>query len=194
MPNPYTTKLNIAAGKVDLSHGGGGRAMAQLIDELFVKHFDNDLLRQRNDQALFTVPAGRLVISTDGHVISPLFFPGGDIGSLAVHGTVNDVAMSGAKPLYLAAGFILEEGFPLADLEKIVVSMAAAAKRTVEVPAARARCEELQHLAQQHGLVAGGHGSTKNFTGCRGHGSIPSPSRFSSWPLCAARARRARAT
>jgi hydrogenase expression/formation protein HypE len=129
MPKPYTSPLNLKTGKVDLSHGGGGRAMAQLIDELFVRHFDNDLLRQRNDQALFNVPAGRLVISTDGHVISPLFFPGGDIGSLAVHGTVNDVAMSGARPLYLAAGFILEEGLPLADLEKIVVSMAAAAQR-----------------------------------------------------------------
>lgn len=102
--------------------------MAQLIDGLFIKHFDNDWLRQRNDQALFTAPAGRLVISTDGHVISPLFFPGGDIGSLSVHGTVNDVAMSGARPLYLAAGFILEEGLPLADLERIVISMAAAAQ------------------------------------------------------------------
>ncbi|WP_407081668.1 hydrogenase expression/formation protein HypE [Methylomonas montana] len=102
--------------------------MAQLIDELFIKHFDNDLLCQHNDQALFNVPAGRLAISTDGHVISPLFFPGGDIGSLSVHGTLNDVAMSGAKPLYLAAGFILEEGLPLAVLEKIVISMAAAAK------------------------------------------------------------------
>ncbi|MGZ8157309.1 MAG: hydrogenase expression/formation protein HypE [Methylobacter sp.] len=128
MPKPYTSTLNLLTGKVDLSYGGGGRAMAQLIDELFIKHFDNDLLRQRNDQALFNVSAGRLVISTDGHVISPLFFPGGDIGSLAVHGTVNDVAMSGAQPLYLAAGFILEEGLPLADLEKIVISMAAAAK------------------------------------------------------------------
>lgn len=129
MPNPYTTKLNLKTGKVDLSHGGGGRAMAQLIDELFIKHFDNDLLRQHNDQALFNVPVGRLAISTDSYVISPLFFPGGDIGSLAVHGTVNDVAMSGAKPLYLSAGFILEEGLSLADLEKIVISMADAAKR-----------------------------------------------------------------
>jgi hydrogenase expression/formation protein HypE len=103
--------------------------MAQLIEALFKKHFDNALLRQGNDQALFMPPPGRLVMSTDCHVIAPLFFPGGDIGSLAVHGTVNDVAMSGAKPLYLAAGFILEEGFPLADLEKIVVSMAAAAKQ-----------------------------------------------------------------
>ncbi|MGZ4990724.1 MAG: hydrogenase expression/formation protein HypE [Methylobacter sp.] len=129
MPKPYTSPLNLKTGKVDLSHGGGGRAMAQLIDELFIKHFDNDLLRQHNDQALFNIPAGRLAISTDSYVISPLFFPGGDIGSLAVHGTVNDVAMSGAKPLYLSAGFILEEGLPLADLEKIVISMAEAAKR-----------------------------------------------------------------
>ncbi len=124
----YSHSLNLKSGQVDLTHGGGGRAMAQLIDELFIKHFDNELLRQHNDQALFNVPAGRLAISTDGHVISPMFFPGGDIGSLAVHGTLNDVAMSGAKPLYLSAGFILEEGLPLADLEKIVISMAAAAK------------------------------------------------------------------
>lgn len=128
MPERYASPLNLKSGHVDLSHGGGGRAMAQLIDELFIKHFDNELLRQHNDQALFNLPAGRLAISTDGHVISPLFFPGGDIGSLAVHGTLNDVAMSGAKPLYLSAGFILEEGLPLADLEKIVISMAAAAK------------------------------------------------------------------
>jgi len=77
MPTPYKPKLNLTSGKIDLSHGGGGRAMAQLIDGLFIKHFDNSLLRQRNDQALFTVPAGRLVISTDGHVISPLFFQAG---------------------------------------------------------------------------------------------------------------------
>ena len=120
--------LNIKTGKVDMSHGSGGRAMATLVNELFIKHLDNELLRQGNDGACFNSSAGRLVMSTDGHVISPLFFPGGDIGSLAVHGTVNDVAMSGAKPLYLSAGFILEEGFPLADLERIVVSMANAAK------------------------------------------------------------------
>ncbi len=119
--------LNLRDGVVDMTHGSGGRAMAQLIYELFVKHFDNDMLRQANDQAVFQVSAGRMVISTDGHVISPLFFPGGDIGSLAVHGTVNDVAMSGAKPLYLSAGFILEEGFLLADLDRIVASMGKAA-------------------------------------------------------------------
>ncbi len=112
-----------------MSHGAGGRAMAQLIEELFVQAFDNEWLRQMNDQACFAVLAGRMVISTDSHVVSPLFFPGGDIGSLSVHGTINDVAMSGARPLYLAAGFILEEGFPLADLKRIVASMADAAQQ-----------------------------------------------------------------
>jgi hydrogenase expression/formation protein HypE len=126
----FPHRLDTRRGRVDLSHGSGGRAMAQLIEELFVRHLDNELLRQGNDQAMFEVPAGRMVMSTDGHVISPLFFPGGDIGSLAVHGTINDVAMSGARPLYLSASFILEEGFPLADLERIVASMAAAARKT----------------------------------------------------------------
>ncbi|HTH16379.1 MAG TPA: hydrogenase expression/formation protein HypE [Magnetospirillum sp.] len=120
--------LDIAHGRVDLTHGGGGRAMQQLVEELFVAAFDNEALNQRNDQAAFDVPAGRMVMTTDGYVISPLFFPGGDIGSLAVHGTVNDVAMAGAKPLSLSAGFIIEEGFPLADLKRIVDSMARASK------------------------------------------------------------------
>ncbi|MBS1201541.1 MAG: hydrogenase expression/formation protein HypE [Chromatiaceae bacterium] len=123
----FPVRLDLKHGTVDMSHGAGGRAMAQLITELFQAHLDNDLLRQGNDQALFTPPPGRLVMSTDGHVIAPLFFPGGDIGSLAVHGTINDVAMAGARPLYLAAGFILEEGFPLADLARVVISMARAA-------------------------------------------------------------------
>ncbi len=123
----FPHRLDTRHGCVDMTHGSGGRAMAQLIEELFRKHLDNELLGQGNDQALFPVSAGRMVMSTDGHVISPLFFPGGDIGSLAVHGTINDVAMSGAKPLYLSAAFILEEGFPLADLDRIVISMATAA-------------------------------------------------------------------
>ena len=124
----YVRPVDFKHGCVDLSHGGGGRAMAQLIDELFQRAFDNEWLRQRNDQATFTAPPGRLVMATDSHVVSPLFFPGGDIGCLSVHGTINDVAMSGAVPLYLAAGFILEEGFALADLKRIVESMAAASK------------------------------------------------------------------
>ncbi len=124
----FPLKMNMRKGHVEMTLGAGGRAMAQLIDELFVRHFDNELLRQGNDQAVFAVPPGRLVMSTDGHVVSPLFFPGGDIGSLSVHGTINDVAMAGAKPLYLCAGFILEEGFLLRDLERIVISMAAASR------------------------------------------------------------------
>ena len=125
---PFGGRLDLANGAVDLSHGSGGRSMAQLIEQLFRKHLDNPLLAQGNDQAVFAPPPGRLVASTDGHVISPLFFPGGDIGALAVHGTVNDVVMSGARPLYLTASFILEEGLPLADLERIVASMGAAAR------------------------------------------------------------------
>ena len=133
MPKRFGAGINLRKGHVDMTHGSGGRAMAQLIDELFVRYFDNELLAQSNDQAAFPSPGGRMVMTTDGHVVTPLFFPGGDIGSLSVHGTINDVAMSGAKPLYLSAGFILEEGFPLADLEKIVESMAAAS-REANVP------------------------------------------------------------
>jgi hydrogenase expression/formation protein HypE len=102
--------------------------MAQLVEELFARAFDNEWLAQRNDQALLPKPDGRIVMATDCHVVSPLFFPGGDIGCLSVHGTINDVAMSGARPLYLAAGFIIEEGFALADLKRIVDSMAAASR------------------------------------------------------------------
>lgn len=126
--NPFPLRLDLKKGCVDLGHGSGGRSSAQLIEELFVRHFDNSLLRQGNDQAAFDVGAGRMVMSVDGHVISPIFFPGGDIGSLSIHGTVNDVAMSGARPLYLSAAFILEEGYPLADLDRIVASMARAAR------------------------------------------------------------------
>lgn len=124
----YVRPLDLRHGRVDMGHGAGGRASAQLIEELFVAAFDNPCLRQGNDQAAFAVPGGRMVMATDAHVVSPLFFPGGDIGCLSVHGTVNDIAMSGAKPLYLAASFILEEGFALAELKRIVDSMAQAAR------------------------------------------------------------------
>ncbi|HSC65973.1 MAG TPA: hydrogenase expression/formation protein HypE [Caldimonas sp.] len=129
----YVRPLDIRHGHVDLSHGSGGRAMAQLVEQLFAAAFDNEWLGQRNDGALLPRPDGRIVVATDCHVVSPLFFPGGDIGCLSVHGTINDVAMSGARPLWLAAGFILEEGFPLADLQRIVESMARAA-RSAGVP------------------------------------------------------------
>ena len=121
-------KLNFKEGIINLSHGSGGRLMAQLIEQLFLASFNNQWLDQRNDQACFSVLPGRMVMTTDAYVISPLFFPGGNIGSLSVHGTINDIAMSGAKPLYLSVSFIIEEGFSLADLQKIVTSMADAAK------------------------------------------------------------------
>ncbi|MBK6631872.1 MAG: hydrogenase expression/formation protein HypE [Betaproteobacteria bacterium] len=124
----YIRPVDFKHGRVDMTHGSGGRAMAQLIEELFLAAFDNEWLRAANDNACFAVPNGRMVMATDSHVVSPLFFPGGDIGCLSVHGTVNDVAMSGARPLYLSASFILEEGFPLADLKRIVDSMAQAAR------------------------------------------------------------------
>ncbi len=129
----YIRPLDFKHGRIDMSHGAGGRASAQLIDELFLQAFDNAWLRQGNDQALFDAPpelaqGGKLVMSTDGHVVSPLFFPGGDLGCLCVHGTVNDVAMAGARPLYLAASFIIEEGFALSELQAIVASMAQASR------------------------------------------------------------------
>ena len=123
----YVRPLDLRHGSVDMTHGSGGRAMAQLIEELFARHLGNRFLGQGNDGAVMPMPPGRLVMSTDGHVVSPLFFPGGDIGCLSINGTINDVAVLGATPLYLAAGFILEEGLPLADLARIVESMARAA-------------------------------------------------------------------
>ena len=126
----YTRPLDLRQGHVDLGHGAGGRAMSQLIADLFVRAFDNAALARGDDGAVLPAPGPgeRLVMATDGHVVSPLFFPGGDIGSLAVHGTVNDLAVMGARPLWLSAGFILEEGFALAELARIVASMAAAAR------------------------------------------------------------------
>lgn len=122
-------KLNLKKGRVEMVHGSGGKASQDLIEQLFRPLLDNPWLNQKNDQAVFDLPPGRVVMATDGHVVSPLFFPGGDIGSLAVHGTINDLAMAGARPCYLSAAFILEEGFPLADLHRLVVSMAEAARK-----------------------------------------------------------------
>ncbi len=113
---------------IQLDQGSGGRAMHELIDGLFISAFSNPLLAERNDSAVFEVGAGRIAMTTDSYVVDPIFFPGGNIGCLAVHGTVNDLAMRGAKPLYITVGFILEEGLDLGDLEKIVSSMADAAR------------------------------------------------------------------
>ena len=124
----HSGRLDLVNGRVDLTHGAGGRAMHQLIEAVFHPAFDNPILARADDHAAFDIPAGRMAMSTDCFVVSPLFFPGGNIGSLAVHGTVNDVAMSGARVLYLTAGFIIEEGFPLADLQRIAGAMGEAAR------------------------------------------------------------------
>jgi hydrogenase expression/formation protein HypE len=113
--------------RIVLGHGSGGRMTAELIDRCFLPAFRNEHLERLDDQAVVTVEGSRLAFSTDAYVVTPLFFPGGDIGELAVNGTVNDLAMAGARPLHLAAAFILEEGYPLADLERIVGSMRKAA-------------------------------------------------------------------
>jgi hydrogenase expression/formation protein HypE len=114
---------------VTLAHGSGGSLTNQLINDLFRRYFDNPYLAEAHDAARLPVPCGKLAFTTDSYVISPLQFPGGNIGKLAVCGTVNDLAMSGARPLYLSCGFIIEDGLPLALLEEIVRSMADAARK-----------------------------------------------------------------
>ncbi len=115
--------------QVTLPHGAGGKASQALIEHVFLEAFGNPILGELSDAAALTVESGQIAVSTDAFVVSPLFFPGGDIGDLAVNGTVNDLAVSGARPRYLSAAFVLEEGFPIADLRRIVASMAAAAQR-----------------------------------------------------------------
>ncbi|MDT7630175.1 MAG: hydrogenase expression/formation protein HypE [Pseudonocardiales bacterium] len=125
-------KARVKEPRITLSHGAGGKATHNLIDAIFLDAFRNPELEQLSDAASVQVGSGsnqvRLAFTTDSYVVSPLFFPGGDIGELAVNGTVNDLAMAGARPLVISAGFILEEGFPTDDLRRVVASMAAAAK------------------------------------------------------------------
>lgn len=111
-----------------LGHGSGGKMSAELIQSVFLPAFHNPLLSNLNDQAVLPLAGARLAFTTDSFVVSPRFFPGGDIGHLAVNGTVNDLAMGGAQPLYLSASFILEEGLPVGELQRVVDSMAAAAR------------------------------------------------------------------
>src|SRR5512139_3442014 len=113
--------------QIVLAHGGGGRLMQQLLDRVFLPAFHNPALDARHDSAVVTLDGRRLAFTTDSYVVRPLFFPGGDIGSLAVNGTLNDLAMSGARPLCLSAGFILEEGLAVETLERVVASMRKAA-------------------------------------------------------------------
>jgi len=121
-PIPHTEYPHVL-----MAHGGGGRLTQQLIEKMFVPQFDNRALASLHDGATLELKGMRLAFSTDSYVIQPIFFPGGDIGSLAVHGTVNDLAMCGARPLVISAGFIIEEGLPMEDLWRIVQSMQAAA-------------------------------------------------------------------
>lgn len=114
--------------RVLLAHGGGGKLSQDLIRKMFLPEFSNEYLEPLHDGAVFAVDAARLAFSTDSYVINPIFFPGGDIGKLAVNGTVNDLAMCGAKPLYLSVGLILEEGLPMEDLWRVIRSMKQAAK------------------------------------------------------------------
>jgi len=113
-----------------LDHGSGGIASQDLISNLFLKHLDNPVLRTLEDSAVIDRQDGRLAFSTDSYVVDPIFFPGGDIGKLAVHGTINDLAMRGARPLCLSLGIILEEGMDIDDLEKIVISIGQASKES----------------------------------------------------------------
>src|SRR5947208_750597 len=136
-------KVRIRETHITLAHGSGGKAMHELVEGLFLEYLRNPLLERLEDQAVFEVPqaggatatdfsaarpAARLAFTTDSFVVDPIFFAGGDIGKLAVNGTVNDLAMSGARPLYLSAGFILEEGFAIADLKRILQSMREASR------------------------------------------------------------------
>ena len=115
--------------RVLLAHGGGGKLSQQIIQKMIVPQFDNEYLKPLHDGAVFTQDGSRFAFSTDSYVVSPLFFPGGDIGRLAVHGTINDLAMCGARPLFLSAAFIIEEGFSMDDLWRVIVSMQEASAR-----------------------------------------------------------------
>ena len=132
VPNPADFQCPVPLGghrEIQIAHGGGGRLTQELIERVFGPAFANAALAARHDGAVLGAPpGGRLAFTTDSHVVSPLFFPGGDIGRLAVFGTANDLAMCGARPRWLSAGFILEEGLPLATLERVTASMADAAR------------------------------------------------------------------
>jgi len=112
---------------IQLAHGAGGKLSSDLIEKIFIPRFGNETLDKMEDQAILNVPGGNIAFTTDSFVVDPIFFPGGNIGDLAINGTINDVAMSGATPLYLSVGFILEEGLPMETLHKIALTMEAAA-------------------------------------------------------------------
>jgi hydrogenase expression/formation protein HypE len=121
--------MNQMEGNILLGHGSGGKMMHELIDSVFIRHFSNSILNDQADSAILNTGSSEIAFTTDSFVIDPLFFPGGDIGKLAVCGTVNDLAVTGAEPLFLSVSFIIEEGFPLKELEVIAESLASEAKK-----------------------------------------------------------------
>jgi hydrogenase expression/formation protein HypE len=129
VPEPRRRRAIVRDERITLAHGAGGKATRDLVAALFLEALGNDALAPLGDSALVPLPAGRVALTTDSYVVRPLQFPGGDIGELAVNGTVNDLAMAGARPLWLSAGFVLEEGLPVAALREIVASMGEAARR-----------------------------------------------------------------
>ncbi len=144
-----------------LAHGSGGRMMKELIEEVFLERFDDEVLLRMDDAAALPMDSARIAMSTDTYTVSPLFFPGGDIGRLAVCGTVNDVATSGAEPLYLSVGFVLEEGLRVDELRRVLVSMAeAAAEAGVRIVTGDTK------------VVEKGHGD-KMYVNTAGVGSLP---------------------
>ena len=137
MPEPRRGRRPVLRDeRITLAHGAGGKATRDLVAAIFLEELGNELLAPLGDSAVGRPPSGRLALTTDSYVVKPLSFPGGDIGELAVNGTVNDLAVAGARPLWLAAGFVLEEGLPVSDLRELVVSMGAAARRAGVVVAA----------------------------------------------------------
>jgi hydrogenase expression/formation protein HypE len=125
---PFLGRLDLKDGRISMEHGAGGKLSAQLTDEVFLPHFRDPALHAGDDGARLDLGSGQIVMSTDSFVVSPLFFKGGDIGKLAACGTINDVAMMGAVPSVLSVGFVIEEGFRLADLVRIATSLAATAE------------------------------------------------------------------
>ncbi|RJR24488.1 MAG: hydrogenase expression/formation protein HypE, partial [Desulfobacteraceae bacterium] len=114
---------------IELDHGSGGLASNELISSLLISRLDNEFLRKMDDSAVVNIQGAKLAITTDSYVVDPIFFPGGDIGSLAIHGTVNDLCMLGAKPLYITLSLILEEGLAMEDLTRIIDSAAGSARK-----------------------------------------------------------------
>lgn len=158
--------------RILLAHGAGGELTRQLVDNVFVKHFGNEALMPLSDSAVLNLKGGRLAFSTDSFVIRPLFFPGGDIGKLAVCGTVNDLAVSGARPLFLTASFIIEEGLPMGELEQIARSLGETC-----------RAAGVQVVAGDTKVVEKGHGD-KVFINTAGIGVIPEDLDLGQHRLC----------